>query len=185
MSSDSREEVERILNDGFADREDELNRLDMFGPKGYDHILSDDCWGVFSEHQAHLAVHVNDIRHRGAMRETVITRLLCGNSLYPADRAWLIYVLGKLDDIPCESKNGHPIDGDGEIFLKMKLAAFLIDDEIKNPGTKRGYIKARLNRAADAICKSYEVVRKIYYDDSFKKLLENLKERGFNPLRDK
>lgn len=175
MDTDSRKEVERILQDGFSDRE--------AMPATEENISSDECWGVFFEHLAHLAVHENDKRHRDRMRETLMTKLLCGGSLSPAERAWLIYVLGNLDDVPCECKNGRPIDGAGENFLRLALAAFWIDDEIRNPGTKRGHVTARLNRAASALCKSYETVRKMYYGDNpVRDLIPCLKKRGFNPL---
>lgn len=174
MDTDSRKEVERILKDGFSDRE--------VMPATEENISSDECWGVFFEHLAHLAVHVNDKSHRDTMREMVMTNLLCGVPLCAAERAWLIYVLGKVDDTPSDSKNGRPIDGYGEGLLRGALAAFLIDDEIRNPGTQRGYITSRLNRAASALCKSYEAIRKIYYDDAFKVYLNRRKEMGFNPL---
>ncbi|MBP6710382.1 MAG: hypothetical protein KA150_03955 [Propionivibrio sp.] len=172
MDTDSRKEVERILKDGFSDRE--------VMPATEENIFSDECWSVYFEHLAHLAVHVNDKSHRDTMREVVTTHLLCGAPLCAAERAWLIYVIGKVDDTPSESNNGRPIDGYGERLLRGALAVFLIDDEIRNPGTKRGYITARLNRAASTLCKSYESIRKIYYDASFKVYLNRRKERGFN-----
>ena len=140
---------------------------------------------LLMEIEAHRAVHVNDKRHRDAMLTHVQDSLLCGGCLSAAERAWLVYVLNKLDDMPCECKNGRPIDGNEEVLNRLALIAFIIDDEMKNPDKGRGHITARLKRAADKLSKSYEAVRKVYYSKGFGRWLEVMKERGFNPLREK
>ena len=175
MKKDLLFEVNRLLSEGFPMPDEK--RLDFSnGP-------TESALSAALESAAHLAVNVNDKRHRDVMLTHVQASLLCGGDLSAAERAWLFYVLNKLDDIPCECKNGRPIDGNEEALFRMTLVAFVIDDEIKNPDRKRGYVTRRLKRASEALKKSYETVRKMYYAKSFNPLLKRMKERGFNPLQ--
>jgi len=119
------------------------------------------------------------------MRYRIASSLLFGFPLMSSDKAWLIYLLDRIEDAPCECNNGRSIDGNGEALNRLALVAFIINDEIEYPDKKRGYVTQRLNRASLALCKSYESVRKMYYSKSFRPLLERMKERGFNPGVDK
>lgn len=182
MSTDTQDEIERIIRQGFPDRPEVNAPFDFNSDADKAQILSEEFGAASAEHQAHLAVHKNDKWHRDLMRHTVAEKIRLGVSLYPAEQAWLVYLLGKIEDAPCECNNGRPIEGNEDALFRLALVAFILDDEIKNPDKKRGYVTMRLKRAANALSKSYEVVRKTYYAKSFHPLLERMKARGFNPL---
>lgn len=170
------EVIEAIIRDGFP------------MPKGYP-PAADLPLDVYGEIEmgaaAHRAVNSNDKSVRDFMRMSVIERLRSKVTLSNAEIAWLIYVLSNLRDMPCECRNGRPVDIRAEFLFRMELAAFIIKDETVNAKKERGYVVARLNRAASCLAKSYEAVRAVYYSRSFKTTLENVRRRGLNPPWDK
>ncbi len=126
---------------------------------------------------AHEAVNVNDRRHRDEIRDHVCSALLHGVALNVAERAWLIYVLSKLKDLPHESR-GRAIQSNERIVFMLQLIGFIEDDERKAGKYKRGDVTRRLHSAADHFGKSYDSVNVMYKSKEFKRLRKNLANRG-------
>ncbi len=170
MNRSIEDEITKLLEEGFPEPPEKDLHIDESGPneKSYQAAMAA---------IAHLAVNVNDKQHRETMLYLVESRLLSGGSLAIAERAWLLYVLSKLDDMPHESK-GHPIQGNARIELMLSLIGFLLKDEIESPKSK---VTHRLERASQALAKSYEALRAVYYSNGFKQLRQNLADRGNIP----
>lgn len=129
---------------------------------------------------AHEAVNVNDRRHRDSIRDSVCSTLLHGGALDVAERAWLIYVLSRLKDMPHESK-GRAIRGNERILFMLQLIGFIEDDERKAGKYKRGDVTRRLEAAAAHFGNGrdyYETVCAMYKSKAFKRLRKNLADRG-------
>ncbi len=126
---------------------------------------------------AHEAVNVNDRRHRDDMRDRMCALLLHGGALEIAERAWLIYVLSRLRDLPHESR-GRAIQGDERIKFMLQLIGFIEDDERKAGKNKRGDVTKRLHSAAEHFRKSFDSVNAMYKSTAFKRLRKSLTDRG-------
>lgn len=129
------------------------------------------------DHWSHEAVNVNDPSNRETMRGFVIHHLLHGFELPLSARAWLIYVLEELVDIPHRSK-GAPIQGRQKTEFLMKLVGFLDEDYLRSPNSK---VTERLKLASTQLCVSYEKVRQVYYSKQLTNFRGFLKNRRNNP----
>lgn len=127
-------------------------------------------------HWAHEAVHVNDRRHRDAMRDRICALLLFGGHLTVAEKAWLIYLLRNIDDkdIPREAKKGPPVKGDERIEFMLDVVGFVLSDESEHPNST---VDERFERAAEKLPASKQKVRAMYYSDEFKRYMENARRR--------
>lgn len=126
---------------------------------------------------AHEAVNVNDRRHRDGLRDSVCSTLLHGGTLDIAERAWLIYVLSKLKELPHESK-GRAIKGNERIEFMLQLIGFIEHEERKAGKYKPGDVTKRLHDAAEHFGKGFESVNAIYKSKAFKQLRKSLADRG-------
>jgi hypothetical protein len=131
----------------------------------------------YRQHTAHDAVNVNDRRHRDWMRDSVCSTLLHGGTLDVAERAWLIYVLSKMKDMPHESK-GRAIKGNERIEFMLQLIGFIEYEERKAGKYKPGDVTKRLHDAAEHFGKGFESVNAMYKSKAFKRLRKNLSDRG-------
>lgn len=134
-------------------------------------------WPEYFQFMAHEAVNVNDRRHRDEMRDRVYATLLHGGALNVAERAWLIYVLSKLKELPHESK-GRAIKGNERIEFMLQLIGFIEYEERKAGEYKPGDVTKRLHDAAEHFGKGFETVNAMYKSKAFKRLRKNLAERG-------
>lgn len=134
-------------------------------------------WPEYFQFMAHEAVNVNDRRHRDEMRDRVCTTLLHGGALNVAERAWLIYVLSRLKELPHESK-GRAIKGNERIEFMLQLIGFIEYEERKAGEYKPGDVTKRLHDAAEHFGKGFETVNAMYKSKAFKRLRKNLAERG-------
>lgn len=125
----------------------------------------------FFDGLAHRAVNVNEKRGRDWMKLYAIDWLLHNRPLPSALRAWLIYVLGAMDDLPHKSK-GAPVKGFDSLVFKNQLASYIAKTGHPIP---RGHTEKRLRAAADHLCTSYETVRAAFYDKDFKGLIDLFK----------
>ena len=178
MSANMREEIERILVQGFPDRPEVDVPFDFFSDAGKERLLSDEFGAECTERNAHRAVHVNDKCHRDSMRQTVSDKLLLGSPLYPADRAWIIYVLAKLKDMPHEAK-GRATRSDEKRELALDLIAFMQNDRRVNPGRS---IDQRLHHASVELNskkpQSYSTLKNLYHSNLYKMLVKWYRGRG-------
>ena len=130
------------------------------------------------ESLAHNAVHVNDKKHRDTMRDLVCSGLAFGGELTAADRAWLIYIISKPEDMRHESK-GRATRSDDKFELTVQLIGFMHWDGNKYPNSA---VDDRLKRAAEGVCSkhshSYSTLKALYYSDDYKKLNNYVLKRG-------
>ncbi len=134
-------------------------------------------WEKVMQGAAHAAVNINDKSHRENMRDAVTTSLLHRGALSLAERAWLIYVLSRLKDLPHDSK-GRSIRGNERIEFMLQLIGFIEDDERKAGKYKPGDVTRRLHSAAEHFHKGYETVAAMYKSKEFKRLRKSLANRG-------
>lgn len=174
MSDKSRDEVIRLIVDKFpAVPEEEM----AIAPKG----PSEDAYSAFMKHLAHLAIHENDKRNRDSMADCVRTKLFSGEALSVGERAWLLYVLAKLPDMPHEAK-GRAIRSEERMQLILQLIGFINSESVKN---RAKTVTKRLDLAASEFRKSYETIRALYYSASYKNLSKYYSERGIIDQGDK
>ena len=134
-------------------------------------------WEEVTQSVAHAAVNINDKYHRENMRDAVTTNLLHSGALSLAERAWLIYVLSKLKELPHESK-GRAIKGNERIEFMLQLIGFIEADERKAGKYKPGDVTKRLHDAAEHFGKGFDSVNAMYKSKAFKRLRKNLSDRG-------
>ncbi len=163
--------VKFLLEEKFPEAPESDLEISEEGP-------TEDQVALALEMMAHTAVHVNDKYHRDTMRWLVCKNLEMGGMLCAAERAWLLYVLRKLKDVPHASR-GRAILGQEENDLKINLIAFLHKDKIEIPDSA---MDERLRRAAENLnCKcahGYSTVRKMYYSKSYRYFVKMLQEAG-------
>ncbi len=130
------------------------------------------------EINAHAAIHLNDKKHRYTMRDLVCDRLSIGADITAAERAWLIYVISKLGDMPHESK-GRATRSVDKFELTVQLIGFMHRDSNEYPNSA---VDDSLKRAAEDICSkhshSYSTLKTLYYSDAYKKLNKYVLLRG-------
>lgn len=160
-----RDAIHNLLRQGFP-QPDDFPEIGDPCPENFGDLLMQGA--------AYAAVNVNDKRHRDDMRMFVIEHLLAGSPLTIAERAWIIYVLSALGDMPHESK-GAPMRGDDLAMFRCTLACFVVGDERSNPGRK---VTERLRAAAEILSASYEKVRAAYYAKDFRPMCTRLEDRG-------
>ena len=129
--------------------------------------------------RAHEAVNLNDKSIRAEMVLTVCENLMAGCALTVAERAWLIYVLNRLKDVPHKSRGRRLIQRDQRLEFLMHLIGFIEQDKRQSKNQKRGAVTERLHKAADHFCKSFDVIEKAYKSKEYRNLRKNLLERGF------
>lgn len=162
----------------FSSEAQQIAHLFVAGFPKPDQLLEPpDGMPEYLQHMAHEAVNVNDRRHRDGMRDSVCSTLLHGGPLDVAERAWLIYVLSKLKDLPHESK-GRAIRGNERIEFMLQLIGFIESEERKAGKYKPGDVTKRLHDASEHFGKGFETVNAMYKSKAFKRLRKSLADRG-------
>lgn len=158
MNDDDQWKIQELIKNGFPEQ-----AWAMPGEVGHDPAA---LYENEAGDLAHLAVNSNDKTCREVMRSSVTDVLFNGGQLPVAARAWLIFVLANLKDLPHNGK-GRPKDGLAELQTLLRLLKFVEDDEETFPSKA---IQVRIEDAAKMFNKSYESIRAIYYSDRFKKM---------------
>jgi hypothetical protein len=122
---------------------------------------------------AHSATHVNDKEWRDRIKTVAINLLASGSELPPSARAWLIFVLSNLDDVPhfAMGSKGKPVAPFKRVRDIFDLAKFLADRH----GGKCPEQLSSIDQDAALISlhMSASKVRKLFDSDEFKKTVEN------------
>lgn len=110
---------------------------------------------------AHAAVYGTDLFFQDLLRDYALMHLHAGDNIPLPIRAWIAYVLRKLDKLPRE-RTGGTFDRVGHSMFWSALAGICQESP---PGE---LVTDMLRRAAGELHTSYEKVRAFYYSDTFR-----------------
>ena len=129
---------------------------------------------TFFDRLAHRAVNSNQKRDRDWMRSYATDFLLHGKPLPIAMRAWLLYVLGNVEDMPHAAMDdpGRPPDDYQRLCDLNHLANFLAKRHNGKCPSKLTSIDK--DAAVHELCMSASAVRKLFDCEDFKTLVANL-----------